>query len=114
MERITQNFYREEFKCKCGCGLMAINPAIVQRLQVIRDILDLPIHILSGYRCKKHNEEVKGAKESQHTFGNAVDWFIKDYPMNNLNVMLSEWSGGFHFYQAENFIHIDIGPRRRW
>jgi uncharacterized protein YcbK (DUF882 family) len=114
MEKITKNFSREEFKCKCGCGLMAINPAIVQRLQVIRDIVGLPITITSGYRCKKHNLEINGAKESQHMMGNAVDWTIKDYSMSSVALLLHEWSGGFHFYKDDNFIHTDIGPRRRW
>ena len=114
MEKITENFSREEFVCKCGCGLMAINPAIVQRLQVIRDIVGKPISILSGYRCKKHNEEVGGAKESQHMMGNAVDFNIEEHSMGHLAIMLDKWSGGFHFYQSENFIHIDIGLRRRW
>lgn len=114
MEKLTQNFSREEFTCRCGCGLMAINPAIVQRLQVIRDIVDLPIHILSGYRCNKHNLEVGGAKESQHMMGNAIDFRIEDYSMQHLAIMLDKWSGGFHFYQSNNFIHIDIGLKRRW
>lgn len=114
MERITKNFYREEFKCKCGCGLMAINPAIVQRLQVIRDIVDLPIMILSGYRCSKHNLEVDGAKYSQHMMGNAIDFRIENYPMKDLAEVLKNWSGGFHFYQPENFIHVDVGVERRW
>ena len=114
MERITRNFAREEFVCKCGCGLKAINPAIVQRLQVIRDIVNLPVLILSGYRCKKHNEEIKGAKNSEHMNGNAVDFRIEDYSMQHLAIMLTEWSGGFHFYSLENFIHVDIGQRRGW
>jgi uncharacterized protein YcbK (DUF882 family) len=114
MEKITPNFYREEFTCRCGCGLMAINPAIVQRLQVIRDIVDLPVLILSGYRCKKHNDEIRGAKGSQHMLGNAIDFRIEEYSMRHLAIMLTSWSGGFHFYQAEDFIHIDVGPERRW
>ena len=115
LEKITQNFCREEFKCRCGkCGLMAINPFIVHRLQVIRDIINLPIHINSGYRCKKHNLKVGGAKNSLHMQGLAIDWYILDYPMSSIALMLEEWSGGFHFYEEYNFIHIDIGSKRRW
>jgi len=114
MEKLTQNFNREEFMCKCGCGLMAINPTIVQRLQVIRDIINVPIHVNSGYRCKKHNLEVGGAKESQHVLGNAIDWYTLDFPLDKIADMLVNWSGGFHFYAEYKFIHIDIGPRRRW
>lgn len=114
MEKLTKNFNREEFKCRCGCGLMAINPAIVQRLQVIRDIVGLPIRILSGYRCPKHNKEVEGAAHSLHMMGNAIDFRIENYSMADLAKVLERWSGGFHFYRHENFIHIDIGFERRW
>jgi len=114
MKKITPNFSQEEFMCRCGCGLMAINPALVQRLQVIHDIVSLPIEIWSGYRCKKHNTEVGGAKSSLHMLGNASDIHIKKYNMEDLAILLINWSGGFHFYKKENFIHIDIGTKRRW
>lgn len=114
MEKLTHNFCREEFTCRCGCDYRAINPAIVQRLQVIRDIVDLPILILSGCRCKKHNTKIKGAQNSEHLIGNAVDFRIEEYSMQHLAIMLTEWSGGFNFYKPENFIHIDVGQKRRW
>ena len=93
---------------------MNINPFLVHRLQVIRDIVDLPIIVLSGCRCAKHNQEVGGEPNSQHLIGNASDWFIEDYSMKHIALMITKWSGGFHFYQEHNFIHTDIGPERRW
>ena len=93
---------------------MAINPAVVHRLQVVRDIVKFPILICSGFRCLKHNTEVSGAKNSEHLHGNAIDWRIEDYAMSYVAQTLDNWSGGFHFYQPENFIHIDVGLRRRW
>lgn len=114
LEKITPNFSKKEFACKCGCGFAEINIALVNRLQVVRDIVGLPIRMLSGCRCKKHNEEVGGAKESQHALGNAGDWTIDNYPMKSVALMLNEWSGGFHFYEEKNFIHTDVGARRRW
>jgi uncharacterized protein YcbK (DUF882 family) len=46
--------------------------------------------------------------------GNAIDFRVKDYPMKTLALMLHEWSGGFHFYEDQNFIHVDIASKRRW
>lgn len=45
-------------------------------LQPIRDKIDKPIKINSGFRCSKLNEAVKGAKTSQHLKGQAVDMEI--------------------------------------
>lgn len=112
--KITENFSKEEFACKCGCGFMEINPAVVQRLQVIRDIVGLPIGIASGCRCSKRNDSVGGKPASQHLLGNAVDFTIEGYDMGRLSALIDKWSGGFHFYPGQNFIHVDVGERRRW
>ena len=63
---MTKNFKQEEFKCKCGCGEMRISPTIVLLCQLARDKFKQPVTILSGSRCRKHNTNVVGAKDSQH------------------------------------------------
>ena len=45
----------------------------VEILQPIRDAWKAPIIITSGYRCKKLNDAVGGAKTSQHSVGEAAD-----------------------------------------
>lgn len=40
----------------------------------IREHFDEPIYISSGYRCKKLNKEIKGARNSQHCEGQALDF----------------------------------------
>ncbi len=42
-------------------------------LQPLRDALGYPISVTSGYRCLRLNTEIKGAKNSQHIFGQAAD-----------------------------------------
>ncbi|NKB82655.1 MAG: DUF882 domain-containing protein [Nitrospirales bacterium] len=42
-------------------------------LQPIRDKLEFPIHITSGYRSPAVNKAVRGSPTSQHCFGQAVD-----------------------------------------
>lgn len=42
-------------------------------LQKIRDEYQKPIIISSGFRCEKLNKIVKGAKNSDHRYGAAVD-----------------------------------------
>jgi len=118
---MTDNFKREEFKCK-HCSFNIIDERIVNRLQVIRDFINQPIQVLSGCRCPEYNERVGGAKESFHTKGYAVDFTVlraNDTVDEPALLMIDEafgrrWSGGYHYYIKQRFIHIDIGPRRRW
>ncbi len=119
MGDITQDFSRWEFRCKCGCGKEDIHIGLVHRLQVIRDITGHPIKILSGCRCAEYNAKIGGAPESYHLKGMAADWcFGGDDPDSLLakvaNRLIPEWSGGLHYYPEKNFIHCDIGPKRRW
>ena len=48
------------------------------------DIHKKPFVISSGYRCPKLNRAVGGAKNSQHTKGQAVDFEIIGYPNKDL------------------------------
>jgi len=113
---ITLNFKRSEFACPC-CGWDIVNPYLVHRLQVVRDILGAPITITSGCRCYKHNatKEVGGKPGSLHLRGEAADWTVEDKELLEAAArMLHNWSGGFHYYPEKGFIHTDIGPHRRW
>lgn len=47
-------------------------------LQPIRDKLQKPMTITSGFRCSKVNNLVGGANNSQHAKGQAVDFIVKD------------------------------------
>lgn len=119
--KITENFDRREFACHCNCGYDSIHTGIVHRLQVIRDIVKVPIKIHSGCRCRTYNKKVGGKPESYHILGDAIDWSViaEELQKGHLHIMLSEmlkeWSGGFHYYIDGDFFHCDIGPsKRRW
>ncbi len=45
-------------------------------LQNLRDAVDKPIHITSGYRTEALNFALGGAKASQHLFGEGCDYVI--------------------------------------
>lgn len=51
---------------------------IVYCLQPVRNILNAPVIITSGYRCPEVNRLVKGAYNSQHTKGQAADFIVKN------------------------------------
>lgn len=45
-------------------------------LQPIRNKLNKPMYVSSGFRCKELNALVGGAQTSQHLTGNAVDFTV--------------------------------------
>ena len=42
-------------------------------LQPIRDSLEMPVRVTSGYRCEKLNKYIGGSSRSQHVKGEAAD-----------------------------------------
>lgn len=73
---LSKNLTLEEFKCRCtneDCNYTLVSSRVISNFQTLRDLLDRPLTINSGFRCKKHNEAVGGAKKSKHTMGLAID-----------------------------------------
>jgi hypothetical protein len=78
------------------------------------------VHIVSGFRHPKYNLILrkKGhqvARDSQHSHGNAIDFFIPEVPTR----VLEAWAraqklGGVGLYLESGFVHMDIGPIRTW
>lgn len=118
--RLTKNFNKREFDCKCGCkmplSVFYEVKLLAQELQVIRDYFKEPITINSAYRCPNHNLDIGGVFNSQHILGKASDITIKnntpDQVADELEVMLEDeclfpfYLGGIGKYNS--FTHIDI------
>jgi uncharacterized protein YcbK (DUF882 family) len=118
MTNLTNNFGRHEFACKCRCGFDEIDERLVHRLQVISDIIGLPMIINSGCRCEQHNKNIGGSDMSYHLTGKAADWCFNiprdEKFYSQIAVLIGNWSGGFHYYEDKKFFHCDLGPKRRW
>lgn len=98
--QITRNFRAREIHCQgVGCCTESvISKRIMDLAQEIRDDLGEPLTIGSsggsGYRCKKHNAEVRGASpNSLHTISEAVDLHYRD-PDKLLAVVLRHLKDG--------------------
>lgn len=78
MNKISDNFSREEFACKCGCGFNTVDVELVKVLEDIRKYFGKPIHINSGCRCVTHNKAEGGGPTSKHLQGIAADIVVKD------------------------------------
>jgi uncharacterized protein YcbK (DUF882 family) len=76
--------------------------------------------VVSGFRHPKYNLILrkKGhqvARDSQHTKGNAVDFFIPRVPIHTLHAWAKEQAlGGVGLYLESGFIHMDTGKVRYW
>jgi uncharacterized protein YcbK (DUF882 family) len=78
------------------------------------------VNIVSGYRAPKYNLMLrkKGrrvAKDSEHTRGHAVDFWMPGVSTEALySWAMSHKLGGVGKYISDGFIHMDVGRRRTW
>lgn len=122
--QVTKNFNLNEFNSKCGRPMPEnIKKNIIElihNLQVIRDEVKVPISITSGYRSPEHNAKVKGAKDSQHVKGTAVDFKVQGLKPKEVALIVERVikegkikQGGIGIYPS--WVHYDIrGVKARW
>lgn len=122
--RITENFSKSEFDSKDGSEMpeeVYYNIVkVANQLQYLRDYLNKPIKVSSGYRSPKHNKEVGGVKNSQHVFGKAADIIVEDLSPKIVFQLLNDLmnkgeilQGGLGLYN--DFVHYDIRKTKaRW
>lgn len=72
-----QYFKKDEFTCKCGCGLNNMNLKVVKIADEVRKHFGKPAIVTSGSRCAKHNKEVGGVANSRHLQGKAIDMYVQ-------------------------------------
>lgn len=107
--RIARHFKARELACPC-CGECEVDAKLLQLLEDIRHASkDKPLHINSGYRCLKHNQEVNGARNSQHRFGKAADIWSEGATPDELYdmacVLMPNYGG---IIKHKNYIHVDV------
>lgn len=91
-----------------------IKELVFQVLQPLRDKIDKPIHISSGYRCLKLNKAVGGVATSQHVQGQAADIKVEDMtPYEVAKVVMELYLPFDQMILYPNFVHISISPRDR-
>ena len=96
--------------------------ALIDTLHKIHALSDSKqsLEIICGYRSPNTNETLRHTKRgiaqhSYHTLGQAADISIKDFPLHKLrDIAISLNVGGVGFYPNSGFVHVDVGPVRRW
>ncbi len=81
---------------------------------------DGTIEIISGYRSPKTNMMLASlsdgvAKNSYHTKGMAIDIRMPGSSLPKIHkTALAMRRGGVGYYPDSEFVHVDVGPIRRW
>jgi len=99
------NFSYEELACQ-HTGTMNLSKDFLIELQKLREAVDMPLTITSGYRCSEHPIEARKSTPGQHNKG-AVDIAAQgSSAVHILKVALDHgWTGiGIN---VPSFIHLD-------
>lgn len=122
--QLTKDFHSIEFACKDGTlvpePLMPNVLLLANNLQIIRDEIECPLHINSGYRTESHNKKIGGEPNSFHKKAMAADLTCTKYTPSQLREIILRLiregkikQGGVGSYKT--FTHYDIrGTAARW
>ncbi len=100
----------------------AIDPALLDQLHDLRLATGsrAPFQVISGYRSRHMNDALRAAgggqaRHSLHMEGRAIDVRLADVSSAVLrDAALELGAGGVGYYRAQDFVHVDTGPRRHW
>lgn len=101
-------FPEKPWACKCGCSFDRIDPDLVHRLNLARELAGVPFEIDSACRCAKHNAAVGGTPGSAHTTGEAADIRVHNNYHRYL-ILAGLFGSGFkRIGIGSYFIHADV------
>ena len=100
----------------------AIDPRLLDLLATLQQRLNSaePFEVTSGYRSPKTNARLVAlnegaAAQSLHMRGMAIDVFLRGRSLGDLHsAALALGTGGVGYYPSHGFVHLDVGPVRRW
>ncbi len=115
--QLSDHFWTQEFDCPRLALVQQIDTLLVDKLELVRVELGMPITVTSGYRNEAYNSYLKAlgyktVKRSQHLLGKAADITCRD--LDKLLVICEK-----HFKAigvGKTFIHVDLrdDKDRRW
>jgi uncharacterized protein YcbK (DUF882 family) len=100
----------------------SMHPELFDTLSTLHQATGSKSHfqVISGYRSPKtnamlHERSGQVAKRSLHMDGKAMDVYLEDVALDRLRAAALDLKrGGVGFYPVSNFVHLDVGPVRRW
>ena len=119
---LSAHFNKEEYTCQCknsDCIDQMIEEELLNKLEQLRMDLGQPIRINSGFRCAKHQQELReggletAVGKSTHELGQAADVSCP-VPIDDLAITAAKYFMAIG--QASSWCHLDLrtGKVRRW
>lgn len=112
-EKVGKHFKVKEFACKDGSQVVFIDSYLVSILDILRNKIEKPVIINSGYRTPTRNKEVGGAKYSYHMRGMAADIRVSGMKAkeiaNELNAIVPNECGIIVY---NTWVHIDTRTKK--
>ncbi len=110
-----KHFKKDEFTCKCGCGLNNLDLRLANVLEQIREHFGKACIVTSGCRCSKHNKNVGGVQGSRHVLGKAADIYIQGISADELlaytKTLVNNGTLRYTYTNDSNMngvVHVDI------
>jgi len=107
----SQYFSKAELQCKCGCEQAPMDSQFLMMLDELREKLNKPLRVSSGFRCPSHNSKVSGTGETgPHTTGMAIDLAVnRTFAYEVLKIAMSMGFTGIGVKQkgGGRFLHLD-------
>lgn len=104
--KLTRHFSRREMQCpatlKCD-----MNEEFMANLEALRIDFGKPMIVTSGFRSREHNERIGGAPNSQHLFGNAVDFVVTSSSDRYTLIKLAIQYGFTGIGIGKDYMHFD-------
>lgn len=126
MPQLTKNFTLEELQAsetarthgidnKIPKELMPNAQRLAEFLQQLRDTLDAPIMISSGYRCRELNRIVGGSGTSAHEKALAADIRVKGYTPEQLFQKIRSLSLDYDqvIQEFDRWVHVGLADKPR-
>ncbi len=112
--RLSEHFESHEFDCHCQypeCTKTIVSKQLILLLEKLRWVLGHALSLESGFRCERHNTDIKGEEHSYHMRGMAADIQSSD---RTEKARASQYlkTNGFGIYPT--FFHVDVRGFKSW
>jgi hypothetical protein len=82
-------------------------------LEPLRQLLEVPIHVDSGYRSSEVNKGIGGATDSQHILGQAADIIVPTMPVEELFQFIAKNVPFDQLIQEGTWVHVSYRTKAR-
>lgn len=117
-------FDTREFECACGCRFGSqekdISEKLIRYLNEVRKLLNAPITITSGARCKTYNLSIGGSPNSAHLPNpntnqcEAADVSVVGGQSRYFITKFAIYAGFKRIGVDKNFVHVDVAEHLQY